>query len=421
MSDDRDIVAASGSPERDEREDERAYERARRTRLILAGGLVVLFFLLIAVLAFVVRIATPVGRPSTEEIPEGLTWVRSIYGWGTGEDQQFGGPTDVGVGPDGTIWVADSQRFQIVGFTPAGTFKQILTLGPGAMFPQSFDVAENGELYVCDFAHDRIVVLTPDNRLVREWKVQLPMEVAVRGDRVAVGSRFGVAVYDRQGNVISYWGSGGSKEDQFDVVRGAAIGPDGTLYFSDTQNHRLKAYDERGVLKWVYPSPAEAARFAKASVEETAAKKPFQIPTGMTFDAAGRLLVTDPFEFAIMSIDTRNGHVLKRWGEFGEKDGYFAYPTSIDYDPARDWYVVADTANRRVQIVRIEGSGGGPGAALRRAWTGPAWACYGPLVLLVLAAILAVTSRRRRRSAADERTEDADERQPADLSSSAQA
>lgn len=387
--------------------DEREYERARRTRLLLSAGLVVLFLLLIVVLGFVARIVTPVGRPSANELPQGLTWVRSIYGWGRTEDSQLHAPSDVGLGPDGTIWVADSSRFRIIGFTPTGALKTILTQGEGAVFPQSFDVADDGDLYVCDFAHDRIVVLSPDNKVVREWKVQLPMEVAVRGDRVVVGSRAGVAVFDRQGNVISYWGQRGSGPDDVDVVRGVAIGSDGTIYISDTQNHRLKAYTEKGELKWVYPSAEEMKRFKQnASTEATAAKAPFQIPTGMTFDAAGRLLVVDPFEFAIMSIDTANGHVLDRWGEFGERDGFFGYPTSLDYDPARDWFVIADTANDRVQIVRLPGSGGGVAAAVRRAWGGPMWACYGPLILLLLAAVVAVSARRRsRRAEADERGE----------------
>jgi sugar lactone lactonase YvrE len=381
--------------------DEREYQRARRTRLLLSVGLVVLFVLLLTVLAFVARIVTPVGRPDADELPEGLTWVRSIYAWGNTEDTQLYGPSDVGIGPDGTIWVADASRFQIVGFTPTGTFKATLSQGPGALFPQSFDVAENGDLYVCDFANDRIVVLAPDNRLVREWKVQLPMEIAVRGDRVVVGSRAGVAVYDRQGNVISYWGQRGSGTDEFDVVRGIAIGPDGTIYLSDTQNRRLKAYSEKGELKWVYPSPEEMERLRRpASPDDTeTAKLPFQIPTGMTFDAAGRLLVVDPFEFAIMSIDTETGRVLERWGEFGERDGFFAYPTSIDYDPARDWFAIADTANNRVQIVRLPGSGGGVAEAVRRAWGGPMWACYGPLILLLAAVVIAVTNRRRSRRA----------------------
>lgn len=385
--------------------EEREYDRARRTRLLLSAGLVVLFILLLTVLAFVARIVTPVGQPDRDELPEGLTWIRSIYSWGTTEDKQLHGPSDVGVGPDGTIWVADATRFQIVGFTPTGSFKALLTQGPGAMFPQSFDVAENGDVYVCDFAHDRIVVLSPDNTVVREWKVQLPMEIAVRGDRVVVGSRGGVAVYDREGNVISYWGQRGSKPDEFDVVRGVAIAPDGTIYVSDTQNKRLKAYTEAGELKWVYPSPEEMERFKQtASLEDTeAADAPFQIPTGMTFDAAGRLLVVDPFEFAIMSIDTEDGHVLARWGEFGERDGYFGYPTSIDYDPARDWFVVADTANDRVQVIRLPGSGDGVAATIRRAWGGPLWACYAPLILIVLAIIIAVTGRRRSRRATSER------------------
>ena len=372
--------------------------RSRRARVALALILIILVALLCGVVAFVVRLATPVGAPDSADVPDGLTWVRSIYGWGKTESQQLYGPSDVAIGPDGTIWVADSQRFQVVGFTPEGKFKGLINQGASGVFPQALDASEDNEIYVADFANDRIVVFSPDNEVLREWEIPQPMEVDVEGDRVVVTSRAGAALFDTNGEIINVWGSRGSGEDQFDVVRGAAIGPDGTIYLSDTQNHRLKAYDEAGTLKWVYPT---AKDFAAFEADKTL-KKPYQIPAGMTFDAAGRLLLTDPFEFSIIHVDTETGKTIETWGEFGEDDGKFAYPTSIAYDPARDWYAVADTANDRVQIVRIEGSGGGVVAAARRFSSGPVWVCAIPLVLLLLAAIIGVVSRRRSRAARDD-------------------
>lgn len=383
----------AATAQRTDRDERAAYNKARRTRVVLALVLVVLVILLSAIGWFVFSLTEPAGAPTAESTSEGMVWVRSIYGWGKAEGEQLYGPSDVGVGTDGTIWVADSSRFQIIGFSPDGQYTGVIKQGEDGIFPQSFDVSEDNEIYVCDFAHDRIVVFTADSEFLREWEVPQPLEIAVRGDRVFVGSRFGVALYDTQGTILSVWGSGGKEPEQFDVVRGVAIGEDGTLYTSDTQNKRVKAYDELGNLLWVYPETSPAA----GGSAEASSSAPFQIPTGMTFDAAGRLLVIDPFEFAVISIDPESGTELDRWGEFGERDGLFAYPTSLDYDPDRDWYVIADTANDRVQIMRIEGSGGSLTDGVRRAMVGPWWVCLAPLLLLLLAFLLLLSSRKRQK------------------------
>lgn len=368
-------------------------ERTRRTRIALSLILILLALLLCGIIALVVRLATPPGAPDSSELPEGISWVRSIYGWGKTEAQQLSGPSDVAIGPDGTIWVADSQRFQVVGFTPEGKYKAVINQGENAMFPQALDVSDDNEIYVADFANDRIAVFTPDNKLVREWEIPQPMEVAVSGDRVVATSRSGAALYDTKGEIIAVWGSKGKGDEQFDVVRGVAIGPDGTIYLSDTQNHRVKAYDPEGKFKWVYPTSADFEKFAA----DKELKKPYQIPAGMTFDSAGRLMLVDPFEFSVINVDTTTGKALKAWGEFGEDDGKFAYPTSIDYDPSRDWYAIADTANNRVQIIRIEGSGGGAISAVRRLSPGALWVCAIPLLLLIVGMLVLFSARRRSR------------------------
>lgn len=381
----------------------RPAERKRgrnRVRTALALILALLVLLLAVLTMFVVRLSHPIGAPSKGDLTEGMQWVRSIYGWGKGENQQLYGPTDVGVGSNGTIWVNDPQRFQLIAFNPDGSYRTIIHKGPWYMMPQAFEVASNNEIYVADFANNKIRVFKPDNTEVRSWDTSLPIEVAVKGDRVVVGGRDRVSVFDTKGKLILQFGSRGKAPEQVDVVRGVAIGPDGSIYFSDTENHRIKSYSAAGKLKWVYPTEADFARYAAASKLGKKSGKPFQIPAGMTFDNAGRLVLVDPFEFAIMAVDPKNGHVLKRYGDFGATDGKFAYPTSIDYDPVRDWFVVADTANNRVQVVRLTGSGGSPLSGIARAAVGPVWICAIPLILLLLALVIAVMRRRQRRGSA---------------------
>jgi hypothetical protein len=84
-------------------------------------------------------------------------------------------------------------------------------------------------------------------------------------------------------------------------------------------------------------------------------------------------------------------------GDYGVADGFFAYPTGIDYDETRDWFAVADTFNNRVQILRIPGSGGSPLAPIIGAFRTPMCVFCIPFILLVVAAILAVMRRRRQR------------------------
>ena len=122
---------------------------------------------------------------------------------------------------------------------------------------------------------------------------------------------------------------------------------------------------------------------------------PFDLPQDIVFDGAGRLVVVDAFKFKLIVVSPDDGAVLASYGESGERDGFFFYPTGIDYDPVRDWFAVADTRNDRVQIVRLPGSGGSGVAAVRRLLTSPYRYCVPPILLALLALVVAVVSRRR--------------------------
>jgi len=112
-------------------------------------------------------------------------------------------------------------------------------------------------------------------------------------------------------------------------------------------------------------------------------------------------------------LDSKTGKIVKLtgkngkpgrsavFGDYGQTDGLFAYPTGVSYDPTRDWFAVADTANNRVQILRLPESGGNPASRLIGAFRLPMCIFCLPLLFLLAAVIVAV-ARRRQERAADE-------------------
>lgn len=374
-----------------------AHTPSERMRRAMGTILALLVLLLGILMFFLARMIVPVGSPEQPVLPDGMRWMRSIYGWGKAETQQLYGPSDVAIGPDGTIWVTDPQRWQVLGFSPQGTYRGLIHRGPGQMMPQSIAVSEDNEIYIADYLNGQIRVFDPDNRELRKWTVPQPTEVDARDGKVAVGMVGAVALFEQDGTLIDWWGDRGGESDEVDIVRGVAIGEDGTIFISDTQNRRLKAYEPDGTLVWVYPTPKEAKRLRESERSVTGERGPYDLPAGMAFDRAGRLIVADPFRFEMVAVDPKTGKVVARFGKFGSADGEFTYPTSISYDRRRDYFAVADTGNNRVQIVRLPDSGGiAPVAAAWRLTDQPLWILIVPILLVILGIVVQRTADRRR-------------------------
>jgi len=118
-------------------------------------------------------------------------------------------------------------------------------------------------------------------------------------------------------------------------------------------------------------------------------------------------VLVDPFRFRIVVVDpktraiaTEKGANGKRgrqavYGDYGQSDGMFAYPTGIAYDKTRDWFAVADTYNNRVQIVRLPETGGNVLAPIVGGFRTPMCVFCVPWILLIAAAAVLISRRRR--------------------------
>jgi len=392
------------------------YVDNRRQRIILGTILVVLFLLLIAASYAVVKLTPGAGAPSEgTALPEGIKWVRSIYGWGNGAEQTLLAPTDVAIAKDGTIWVL-SAHDTIAGFNPDGSAKRILR-PEGVVSLEGLAIGENGNIYVADYG-GQLLEFTPDGKRADMWKVQLPSEVDVRDGKIAVASGPGVAVFTPEGKMLVQVGTRrGWGADQFDLPHGIVQGPEGNIYVSDTQNRRIKALSPTGRTLWMLGDAPDRSKEGAGDVrsqDSSSASAPFLLPSGMTMDGKGRLVVVDPFKFRIAIVDAKTGKVVQEkradgspgrnafYGDYGQQDGMFAYPTGISYDKSRDWFAVADTANNRVQIIRLPDTGGSVTASLTGGFRWPMLVCCIPWIVLLIAVIVQFVRRRRQRDATAE-------------------
>lgn len=380
----------------------------KRTRLVLTAAIVLLLAMLVALLVVFYRLLTPTGDVAARQSTK-LEWIRSIYGFGPSAEEQLEAPSSVAIAPNGDIYATDPVRARIMVFRPDGTFRKLLHTGKGGtgkgqfVRPESIDIDENGDLYIADIWAKKIIVFNEEGEYLREW----PVEMQARGVSVADGlvqvlDAGKVLVFKKDGSFVKSFGSRGPKVGQIDAYQGITA-RDGVIYVADSFNKRLQSFQEdTGRIGWAMPS-RETSSSAMRNTERTgdgsgSSSDPshrWELPQDLVFDGRGRLIVIDAFNFDIAVVDPKTGLVETTYGEFGRYDGQFFYPTSIDYDPQRDWFAVADTQNNRVQIVRIPGSAALSASLAWRALSSP----YRYLIvpgLLILAFSLAgwLTGRR---------------------------
>jgi sugar lactone lactonase YvrE len=346
-----------------------------------------------------------------------------MYGFGPTNDEQLRLPSSVAIAPNGDVYATDPMRARIMIFRADGTFRRLLHTGAGGteegqfIRPESIDIDENGDVYIADSWADKIIVFDSEGSYSREWPVQDQARgVHVSDDKVFVLDAGRVLVFDTQGRELAAFGTRGPGPGQIDAYQGV-VQSNGVIYVAESFNKRLQAFEESGNVLWTVPDGsaprpgprASTTRTPSASASDAVPDHRWDLPQDLTVDARNRLVVVDAFQFQIVVVDPKTGKALARYGEYGPEEGQFFYPTSIDYDPVRDWFAVADTNNGRIQIVRIPDSAN-PGAATAwRAVSSPFRYLAIPGLLLFVALGLGAWSARKLWGRADSAEEVEDE------------
>lgn len=223
--------------------------------------------------------------------------------------QRLASPVAVALGPEGTIYVADSYLRKIFIFGPDGKLTGSVEAAP-FLRPAgvAYDAAAD-RLYVADSAAHRIWILSG------------------------------------RGSVQGEIGRRGGQEGEFNYPTHVTLDRAGTLYVTDSLGFRIQSFGRDG-------------RFLASFGRHGDASGDFAAPKGVGVDGEGHVYVVDALFDAVQIFD-RAGQFLLGFGQRGVAPGQFWLPGGLFIDE-KDRIYVADSYNQRVQVFQyLAGSEGG--------------------------------------------------------------
>ena len=284
---------------------------------------------------------------STSDTPKVLNAFGKT-GWGQGE---FAYPRAIDITGDGSLFVVDKSG-RIQRLSPEGEFLDCINMPlieTGK--PTGLSVAPDGNLYVADTHYHRILVFSPEGKLIDEFGkfgqedgcFIYPTDVAFSPDGRIFVSEYGgndrISVFTGRGDFLFCFGTPGSGTGQ--LARPSALCVDSVrncLYVADACNHRIAVYDLNGnVLEYI------------SSVGR--AQGQLRYPYDLALLADGTLVVCEygNNRLQLFGPDRKS---LAVYGRAGRQSGQLAYPWGVAVDARRRAFIV-DAGNNRIQVWQL--------------------------------------------------------------------
>jgi len=301
--------------------------------------------------------------------------IAPIQVWGTqgSGEGQFNRPRNLAIGPDGFIYVVDTDNHRVQKFDAQGHFvkawgsmspkgndgQPILPAPPGTFTePWGIAVDKDGNVYVADTWNHRIQKFTSDGVFLKEWgtfgtpgvdnptlgpgQFWGPRGIAIGPDGNVYVTDTGnkrVQVFTPDGQFIAAFGGGGPLDGQMDEPVGIAIAEDGTIYIADTWNQRVQVFSKDRV--YLRQWKVEMGWMDSSGETQGIDNKPY-----IAVDKQGRVYITDPQQYRVI-VYRNDGTELLNFGNYGPEPNNFALPTGIAVDKDGNIYV-ADTDNHKI-------------------------------------------------------------------------
>ncbi|MEO8356817.1 MAG: flippase activity-associated protein Agl23 [Chloroflexota bacterium] len=220
-----------------------------------------------------------------------------IWNYGVGPSEA---PVDADPYEAGTVMLSADQIFGADRYPP---------LGLNA--PRAIAAGSNEDIYVADSRNHRILHIASDGSLLQEW--------GTFADQV----------------------SGDAPIGTFNEPWGIAVGPDGSVYVTDTWNHRVQKFSEEGrpIKMW--------GQYGQPLPELPDSQGSFWGPRGIAVDSQGRVYVADTGNKRIAIFDS-DGNYITEFGSAGFDPGQFDEPVGVAVSNDGMVYVT-DTWNQRIQ------------------------------------------------------------------------
>ena len=216
-----------------------------------------------------------------------------------------------GVGPSVSAAIEDPYKVSAIALPADQIFGSELYAPLGLNAPRAIAMGLDEDFYVADSRNHRVLHIASDGSLLHEW-----------------------------GSYADIF-AGDAPISTFNEPWGIAVGPDGSVYVTDTWNHRIQKFtrDGRPIKTWgQYGQPV-------LDLPETASS--LWGPRGIAIDARGRILVADTGNKRIVIFD-QDGNYVTEFGTGGFDPGQFDEPVAVAVAPSGTVYVT-DTWNQRVQ------------------------------------------------------------------------
>ena len=173
----------------------------------------------------------------------------------------------------------------------------------------------------------------------------MPSDVAVGREGNAYvldGVHHRVVVYDAEGRFRFQFGARGSGPGQLLFPLGIAAAPDGKIYVADSGNHRFQVFAADGTPLEAVPLPS-----SQSGVPPD--------PTDVALDSTrGRLYVADNDNHHVAVYDLASRSFEPVWGGPGQGQRQFRFPFLMDISP-EGYLLVVEPINTRVQVLNSSG------------------------------------------------------------------